>query len=133
MLVIFYMKIFENQSMERKKTPKKNNENVHFRHEFQVKFCYNLANNSSCHPFSSLEFLLTKDSRLTHTGLSLHVLKQLCFLKSIISLSATVLCFAQCFAHFIRAWLPPVAETLASLNHRAWHQELSFQSFYGVH
>ena len=44
-----------------KKTPKKNKKSLHFRHEFQVKFFYNLASNSSFNPFSSLEFLLTKD------------------------------------------------------------------------
>ena len=60
MLVIFNMKIFKNQSMKREKT-KKNKKNLHIRHEFQVKFCFSMANNSSFNPFSSLEFFLTKD------------------------------------------------------------------------
>ena len=55
------MKIFENQSMKRKKHTKKNKNNLHFRHEFHVEFCYNFANNSSFNPFLPLEFLLTKD------------------------------------------------------------------------
>ena len=54
------MKISENQSMKREKT-KKNKKNPHIFHEFQVKFCFNFANNSFLNPFTSLEFLLTKD------------------------------------------------------------------------
>ena len=59
--VIFDIKIFENQSMKAKNKQRKKKKNLHFRHEFQVKFCYNLVNNSSFNPFSSLEFPLTKD------------------------------------------------------------------------
>ena len=63
---IFDKQIFENQSMkaknkQKKQRKKKSKKNLHFRHELQAKFCYNLANDSSFNPFSLLESPLTKD------------------------------------------------------------------------
>ena len=40
--------------------------------------------------------------------------------------------FCTMFSHFRRTWLPKVAGTLASYNHKTGHKELSFQSFYRV-
>ena len=56
MPVIFDMKIFENQSMKRKKKKKKEKqEKPALSPRISGQICYNLANNSSFNPFSLLE------------------------------------------------------------------------------